>query len=188
MNSILKSTICGKTDFSKADTLATSPDPCPTDPWLFTDPLAREIYQRRDQLEALEEDICLYVMYDGQWAPEELECKCEIRRLLREGLLTAKGSFGDLSPHPTIYSAYGEGELKVAGRRFPFDIGEEIVFEPWLARLSRPGLYGPVRVGWVRQVTSELCLCCEAFHHICIQCEKTRTTMRQILTYQSNGK
>jgi hypothetical protein len=71
--SILKSTVNGKHDYSRSDTTANSPDPNPTDPWLFTDPVAREIYWRRDQLKALEEDICTYVMVDGQWAPEDLE-------------------------------------------------------------------------------------------------------------------
>ena len=58
-----------------------------------------------------------------------MECKFD-RRLLREGLLTAKNGFGDLSPHPTVYSTPGEGELKISGQRFPFDVGNEVIFEP----------------------------------------------------------
>ena len=36
-------------------------------------------------IDQLKEDIQTYVMLDGCWTPEELECKLEIRQLLREG-------------------------------------------------------------------------------------------------------
>jgi len=77
----------GKHECYQSDTTADSPDPNPADPWLFTDPQARIIYQIQDRLGQLEEDVCTYVMAQGQWAQEDLECKCEIQRLLREGLL-----------------------------------------------------------------------------------------------------
>lgn len=187
MYSILKSMVNGNYDCSQSDTTAASPDPNPTDPWLFTDPLAREIYQRQGRLGTLEEDIRDYVMYAGQWAPEDLECKCEIRRLLGEGLIAPKSSFGYLSPHPTVYCAQGEGELKIDGERFFIKIGDDIIFEPWLARYTHPGQNGPLRVGQLSQVSNP-CLCCEAFPHVCIHCEKTLATMRQILSYRNNGK
>ena len=180
MYSILKSTVNGKVDCSQADTTAASPDPNPTDLWLFTDPLAREIYRRQGQLEALEEDITTDVMVQGEWAPEDLECKCEIRRLLREGRLSPGSSFGDKSPHPTVYHASGEGVLNIDGRRFPFDTGDDLVFEPWLARVTHPGLTGPIRVGWLHQAT-RLCLSSEAFPQVCIHCDHTLAVLRKAL-------
>ena len=164
------------------------PELNPTDPWLFTDPLAIEIYRQNDRLEVLEEDIFTYVMYDGLWALEEMEYQCEIRRLLGEGFLEPTGRFGDLSPHPTIYSASAKGDLEITGRKFHFKTGETIIFEPWLERLIQPGLAGPVRVGYVRQATGKLRLCCDAFPQVCIHCDHTRATLRQILNYRNNGK
>jgi hypothetical protein len=158
MHSILKSTLNGKTGCSQSYTVAATPDPSPTVPWLFTDPAAWNMYQQHDQLEALKEDITTYVMVDSQWASEDLECYDKIWRLLQEGLLTAKGKFGDLSPHPTVYAARCKGELRVAGHCFHFETGNELIFEPWLARLAQLELYGPVRVGSVRSVTGKLCL------------------------------
>lgn len=187
MYSILKSVINGKQDGFHSDTTAASPDPSPTDPWLFTDPLALEIYQRQGQLGELEEDIRTYVMYDGEWSAEDLEAKNEIRRLLQEGLLIPGQSFGYLSPHPTTYHAEGEGELKIAGQRVTFERGDDVVFEPWLARVTHPALAGPVWVGRLYQIT-EFSLCCEAFPHVCIHCEKTLAIMRQILNYRNNWK
>lgn len=184
MYSILNSTVNGKHDYSRSDTTANSPDPNPTDPWLFTDPVAREIYWRRDQLKALEEDICTYVMVDGQWAPEDLEYKCEIRRLLQEGFIAPKNSFGYLSPHPTVYRSLKAGNLEISGQRYAFRGGEDLVFEPWLVRYVHPGLNGPLQVGQLSHVSNPS-LCCDAFPHVCIQCDNTRTIMRQILSYRN---
>ena len=80
---IQKSTLKGKHDPSLSDTAVTSPDPSPSDPWLFTDPFARDLYMQWDLVDQLEEDIRTYVMLDGCWAPDELECKLELRRLLQ---------------------------------------------------------------------------------------------------------
>lgn len=187
MYGILNSTVNGKHDCFQSDTTSASPDPSPTDPWLFTDPLALEIYQRQGRLRELEEDIRTYVMDDGEWAAEDLEAKYEIRRLLREGLLIPGHSFGYLSPHPSTYHAKDEGELKIAGQRVTFGRSDDVVFEPWLARVAHPALAGSVWVGRLLSVT-RLCLCCEAFPHVCIHCEKTLAIMRQILSYRNNGK
>lgn len=170
------------------NTTVAYPELNPTDPWLFTDPLAIEIYRQSDRLEALEEDIFTYVMYDGRWSPEEMEGQYEIRRLLEAGLLASRGCFGDLSPHPTLYSAQGKGELIIAGKKFYFKTGDQLIFEPWLERLAQPGLAWPVRVGYIRQVTGKLRLCCDAFPRVCIHCDNTRALLRQILSYRNNEK
>lgn len=187
MYSILKSSVKDGYDWAQSDTTPTSPDPSPTDPWLFTDPLAREIYKRQDRLTELEEDIRTYVMYNGEWATEELEAKNEIRRLLLKGFLIPGQSIGYLSPHPTIYHARDNGELKIAGQRVTFEHSDDIVFKPWLARLAHPALIGPVWAGRLNQITV-FCLCCDAFPQVCIHCDKTRAIMRQILGYRNNGK
>ena len=180
MYGVLKSVLNGRVDFAQADTTAASPDPDPTDPWIFTDPAALEIYQKQGRLEELEDAVCDYGMGLGQGAPEDLECKREIRRLLRERLLTARHIFGYLSPHPTVYYARGEGELNIAGQRFTFSRGDEVLYEPWLARITHPGIMAPVRIGQLL-IVSNLCLCCEAFPQICIHCEKTLNMLRQPL-------
>lgn len=180
---ILKSTMNGKHDHPASDTTTTSPDPSPFDPWLFTDPFARDLYMQRELIDQLEEDIRTYVMFDGCWTPEELDCKLEVRRLLQVGFIAPVGSFGYLSPHPTVYRTLKVGTLIVSGQRYFFETGEDLIFEPWLARYSDPGLNGPLQIGQLYHVSNPL-LCCDAFPHICIQCDKTRAIMRQILNYR----
>lgn len=144
-----------------------SREPRSDDVWLFTDPAAKAYYSRRGQLDQLEWDIRNFVMYNGRWSSDELQYWRETRRLLRSGVLTPKNSFGHLSPHPTIYSADDEGAIVIGGVVFNFDVGDEIVFEPWLSRLSHPGLAGPLRIGRLDTV-SKCFLSQEAFP----QCEK----------------
>ena len=117
------------------------------DVWLFTDPAAKADYSRRGELDQLEWDIRNFVMYNGRWSSDEMQYWGETQRLLQSGGLTPKNSFGHLSPHPSIYSAGQEGAILIGGVVFNFDVGDEIVFEPWLSRLSHPGLAGPLRIG-----------------------------------------
>ena len=184
MDIILKSKMNGKHDHSLSDTIPTSPDPSPSDPWLFTDPFARDLYAR-ELIDQLEEDIRTYVMLDGCWASEELECKFELRRLLQEGFIVPVGSFGYLSPHPTVYRTLKIGTLKVSRQQYAFTDREYLIFEPWLARYSGPGLNGPLHIGQLYHVFNPL-LCCDKFPNICIHCDQTRAIMRQILNYRNN--
>ena len=187
MYMLLKSMEKGKCDDSSSDTTAASPDPSPTDPWLFTDPFARDLYMQRNLIDQLEEDIRTYVMFDGRWAREELECKLEVRRLLREGFIAPVGSFGYLSPHPTVYRTLRAGTLIVSRQKYAFTDREALIFEPWLARYSDPGLNGPLRIGQLYHASTPL-LCQDVFPHVCIHCDKTRAIMRQILNYRNNRK
>ena len=107
-----------------------------------------------------------------------------MRRLLREGLIACWHSYGYLSPYPTIYRALKKGALEVSGRRYVFKELEGLVFEPWLARYAHPGLDGPLQVGYLSPVYNH-CLCCDAFPHVCIHCDKTRAIMRQVLNYRN---
>ena len=181
---IQKSTWSGTHDPSLSDTTAASPEPSPSDPWLFTDPSARDLYLQRNLIDQLEEDIRTYVMRDGCWALEELEYKLEVRRLLREGCIAPVDSFGYLSPHPTVYRAVRAGTLTIFRKRYAYKAGEDLIFEPWLARYSDPGLNGPLQLGPFYHVSSP-CLCCDGFSHMCIHCDKTRAIMRQILNYRN---
>ena len=181
---IQKSTLKGKHDPSLSDTAVTSPDPSPSDPWLFTDPFARDLYLQWDLVDQLEEDIRTYVMLDGCWAPDELECKLELRRLLQEGFIAPIDSFGYLSPHPTVYRTLRVVTLIISRQRYVFKPGEELIFEPWLERYSDPGLNCPLRIGQLYHVSSPL-LCCHRFPNICIHCDNTRAIMRQTLNYRN---
>ena len=184
MDIISKSTMNGKHDHSSSDTTPASPNPNPSDPWLFTDPFARDLYMHRNLIDQLKEDIQTYVMLDGCWTSEELDCKLEIRRLLREGFITAVNSFGYLSPHPTAYRTLKEGSLIVSRQQYAFTDKEDLIFEPWLARYSDPGLNGPLRICQLYHVSSPL-LCCDRFPNICIPCDNTLAIMRQILNYRN---
>ena len=144
---------------------AAGDEPDPGDVWLFTDPAAKTYYAKEGKLARLEQDIRKYVMFFGRWGPDELEFKREIDRLLYFNVLAPRPAFGHLCPHPTIYRAMREGKIRLIDEQFPFRIGEDIVFEPWIARVSHPGLVGPLRIGWL-DTTKRFLLCCEAFPQI----------------------
>lgn len=63
--SILKSTLDRSIACSYSDITAASHELSLTDPWLFTDPTAHEIYKHQGRLGELEEDIRTYVMNAG---------------------------------------------------------------------------------------------------------------------------
>jgi len=75
MYDILETLVNGTHPLSLCDTLPGDPAPDPRELWLFTDPVAREIYSHQNRLDQLEHDICSYAMYEGRWAPDELELK-----------------------------------------------------------------------------------------------------------------
>ena len=129
MGDLLKA-LFGTPEFrSRTDTLPDSPDPDPQDVWLFTDPDALEVYAGGGERRRLEQDVRFEVMRGGPWQSDELEYKTEIRRLLREGVITDKGTYWFRSPHPTVYRAQRADSLTVAGRIYPFRRGDEIVFQ-----------------------------------------------------------
>ncbi len=143
---------------SKTDTTADSPDPDPNDVWAFTDPDARERYQKQGKLRELERDIRFEVMRGAPWLPMELEYKREIRRLLKEGIIEDKGTYWFASPHPTVYRARRDGTLTVAGRVHRFRRGDDIVFQCRMSRDTNPALNGPVLVSRL-QSTEKTMLC-----------------------------
>jgi hypothetical protein len=155
-------------------------DPEADEPWRFTDPVAQALYAREGRLDQLKDDLLAYVMCNGEWAPDELEYGQEIRRLLRANVLHLKGTFSYLSPHPTVYRATGEGVLAIAGQKHHFAAAEDITFAPWLARVSYPGLSGPVCIGHLHSV-SRLCLSYEAFPRVGALCDRALAILRQTM-------
>lgn len=157
-----------------------SADPGADNPWLFTDPVARALYADQGRPDQLKDDVLAYVMCDGGWAPDELEYDREIRRLLGVNVLYPKGTFGYLSPHPTVYRASSDGVLEIAGRKYHFGAAQDIVFMPWLARVCCPGFTGPVYVGRLQSI-SNMCLSREAFPRVSALCERALGILRQTL-------
>ncbi len=145
---------------SRADTRADSPDPDPSDIWAFTDPDAREMYERQGVLRELEHDLQFEVMRGGPWQSEELEYKREIRRLLREGAIGDSGSYWFTSPFPTVYRAARDGSLSVAGEQYRFRVGDDIVFQCRMTRDLRRESVGPVLIAQL-QPTDKAQLCGE---------------------------
>ena len=180
MYAVSKTSVCAPHLLSLSDTTPVDPDPDPKNLWLFTDPAAKDVYVRQGRLDQLQDDICAYVMCYGQWAEEELALKREIQHLLHVGALMPNGAFGYLSPHPTVYRSAREGTLQVPGRKFHFESGDDIVFMPWLARVSYPGLRGPARIGRLLNVT-HFCLSCDAFPSASLLCERGLNVLRQTL-------
>ena len=143
---------------SRPDTSADSADPDPDDVWAFTDPDARDRYARDGRLRALEHDIRYEVMRGEPWQPEELEYKREIRRLLRQGVVTDKGTYWFTSPFPTVYRAIRSGSLTVGGKGYRFRAGDDIVFQCHMARDMSPGSTGPLLITKLRS-TDKVQLC-----------------------------
>ena len=176
MYDVLYPSLNGSNDPAWSATAA--PDAEADEPWRFTDPAARALYAHLARLDQLKDDVLAYVMCSGLWAPDELEYDREIRRLLRAKGLHPKGTFGYLSPHPTVYRADGDGVLEIAGRKFHFGEAQDIVFVPWLARVCCPGLTGPVRIGRLQSIRN-MSLSCEAFPRVSALCERALAILRQ---------
>ncbi|MEK7441092.1 MAG: hypothetical protein AABZ78_09870 [Chloroflexota bacterium] len=163
-----------------ADISIAALDPQPDDLWLFTDPIAKELYTRQNKLDQLQEDILRYAMCNGRWAANDLKFFGEVQRLLRDKTIIPKGTLGYRSPHPTVYRAVRESAFEIAGRKFHFEIGNDLVFEPWLARVSTPSSASPVRIGKFRTVAN-FCLCGDAFPRASMLCDKALEILRQTL-------
>ncbi len=157
---ILKALFGSPQYVSRADTTADEPEPDPADVWAFTDPDARESYEKMGRLAELERDIRFEVMRGKPWMEDEIAYKREIQRLLGEGKLEDKGSYWFASPFPTVYRAVGKGELRVGENTYPFAAGDDIVFQCRMTRDSNPELSGPVLVARLRP-TDKARLCGE---------------------------
>jgi hypothetical protein len=140
------------------DTTAESPDPDPEDIWAFTDPDARDAFAEEGNLEKLEHDIRYEVMRGEPWEEEELAFKREIRRLLREGAITDKGTYWFTSPFPTVYQAVQDGELRIGERSLRFRTGDDLVFQCRMTRDTNSHSTGPVLVDRL-QPTNKAQLC-----------------------------
>ncbi|MFQ5408781.1 MAG: hypothetical protein ACE5FI_10240, partial [Anaerolineales bacterium] len=104
------------------------------DPWLLTDPVARARYEFDGRLDKLEHDIRFEVMRGGDWTELDRAYLREIARLEAAGAVRRLASFWAASPHPPVYRAHVDGELRLGGQRFPFRKGEEIV---WACPMTR---------------------------------------------------
>jgi len=111
--------------------------PGPTDVddlWFFTDPVARARFEFNGTLDKLEHDIRYEVLRGGTWSELDRECKRELDRLDREGVIRKLASFWALSPFPPVYRAKQNGELNLGGKRFEFRKGQELV---WACPMTR---------------------------------------------------
>ncbi len=158
--------------------------PDPTNVWLFTDPAAIQAYSQINQLDMLEQDIRTYVMFDGKWSADEMDYKSQVDEYIRSGILIPRPAFGHMSPHPTIYQAMEAGVISAGGESYPFDLGDEVVFEPWPVRLSHPGIQGPVRIGRLSNL-SHFSLCREEFPQLVEMDEKQLYQLHKISCYKT---
>lgn len=137
--------------------------PGPTDVddiWLMTDPVARARFEFNGTLDRLEHDIRYEVLRGGTWSKLDRECKRELDRLEREGIIRKLSSFWDLSPFPPVYRARQDGELLLGGRHFPFRKGQELVWACPMTRdrfeLDDPILIGDFASAQVQRLCGEM--------------------------------
>ncbi len=129
----------------------------PNDVWLMTDPVARARYEQEGMLEKLENDIRYEVMRGEPWRPEDLEVLKQIKLLEARKIVRKLASFWSLSPHPPIYRALKDGEIRLGGKRYPFKKDQEIV---WACPMTRDmaNLDAPVLIEDLRsQRVNQLC-------------------------------
>jgi hypothetical protein len=158
-----------------------------TNVWLFTDPLAKAIYAQERTLATLEQDIRTFAMFQDEWGPDELDFKREIDNLCDAKLVLPEITFGNISPHPTIYKALGAGKIEICGEKYHFRVGDEIVFASWPERLSHPGVSGPLHIG--RFDTSEsVCLCSQAYPQLTGLTNKEFEVLHQIACYPKHPR
>ncbi|MDF1499752.1 MAG: hypothetical protein P1P76_04710 [Anaerolineales bacterium] len=157
---ILKSLFGTSEYVSRADTIPDGPETDPEDVWAFTDPDARDRYEREGRLRDLEWDIRFEVMRGEGWLEEELLYKHEIQRLLRLGAVEDKGSYWYASPFPTVYRCTRDGIFHLGSQEFPFKSGDDIVFQCRMAREMNDTPYKPMLISKL-QPTKNAMLCGE---------------------------
>ncbi|KKK44637.1 MAG: hypothetical protein Lokiarch_16610 [Candidatus Lokiarchaeum sp. GC14_75] len=86
---------------------------------------------------SLIQDIKFSVRRGTLWNNDELEYVAEVRRLLKQGIIDSKGAYWWTSPHPTVYLARMKGYIRISGKRFKFNKGENITFQCRMAREQR---------------------------------------------------
>ena len=116
------------------------------DLWLFTDTVARARFEFKGTLDKLEHDIRYETLRGGTWSELDRECKRELDRLQREGIIRKLASFWAFSPFPPVYRARQDGTLPLGGQRFPFRKGDELV---WACPMTRDAfeLDYPILIG-----------------------------------------
>lgn len=123
--------------------------PGPTDVddiWLMTDPVARARFEFNSTLDKLEHDIRYEVLRGGTWSKQDRDCKRELDRLEKEGVIRKLASFWAISPFPPVYRARQSGDLVVDGKRFSFDKGQDLIWACPMTR-DRFDLDEPILIG-----------------------------------------
>ncbi len=118
----------------------------PENVWLLTDIVAKANFRFEGKLEELEQDIRFNVMRGKPWQKEDIEFIREIKRLLDAKIIKKTTSFWFSSPFPTVFRALKDDEMTVAGKKYAFKGGDEIV---WQCQMGRElhHLVGPVLIG-----------------------------------------
>jgi DNA-directed RNA polymerase subunit RPC12/RpoP len=114
--------------------------------WLMTDPVARARYEFDGTLNQLEHDLRFEVMRGEDWTASDREYLREVARLEKEGTIRKLASFWAVSPHPSVYRALSDGELRVGGKRLKFSTNDEIVWACPMTR-DRFNLGAPLLIG-----------------------------------------
>ncbi len=112
----------------------------------MTDPVARARYEYDGTLNQLEHDLRYEVMRGENWSDSDREYLREIARLKKEGTIRQLASFWAVSPHPPVYRALSDGNLRMGERNLDFSAGDEIVWACPMTR-DRFGLDMPVLIG-----------------------------------------
>jgi hypothetical protein len=142
-------TYCGSTFLPAATALE--------DVWVMTDPVARARYEFEGNLRGLEHDIRYEVMRGQGWSDRDRAYVAEVQKLEREGIVRKAASFWAVSPHPPIYVAMQDGELRLGESLCTFHRDEEIVWACPMTR-DRFGLNSPVLIGDLQdETTQRLC-------------------------------
>jgi DNA-directed RNA polymerase subunit RPC12/RpoP len=120
--------------------------------WLMTDPVARARYEFEGTLNLLEHDLRFEVMRGQDWSARDREYLREIARLEGEGKIRKLASFWAVSPHPPVYRAVADGELRLGRSKISFSKGDEIVWACPMTR-DRFELDLPVLIGDFQDTT-----------------------------------
>lgn len=130
------------------------------DVWLMTDPVARARYDFNDTLEKLEHDIRYEVLRGQDWSDLDLAYLQEIARLEAAGMVRRLASFWAVSPHPPVYRALVDGEMRLGKRRLSFRKADEIVWACPMTRdlldLELPVLIGDFQDTRIQQLCGEM--------------------------------
>jgi hypothetical protein len=106
----------------------------PDNVWMMTDRVARARYEADDRLDDLERDVKFEVLRGRPFQPNDIAFAQQADWLEQNAIFKRLASYWATSPHPPIYRALQDGQIRLDDRVVTFAKGDDVV---WLCQMGQ---------------------------------------------------